>query len=198
MNKLILHVTDLDSLIWYNKLDNMSVEDMRSRILRTEAPNDKMAMGTAWHSILENPPDSIDTVEHSGFKFKVDCEAEINLPQIREIRANKTYNVDGLDIVLTGGCDGITGNTVKDHKLTFRENIDTYFDSYQWRAYLDIFNADTFEYYIYSAKDKKGIITIDNISSVKMYRYPDMVSDLESGIRNLVDFIKDFIPEKLN
>lgn len=192
---MFIHVTSLDSLIWFNKLEDMTLDEMRSRLLRTGEANEKMAMGTAWHSILENPPDELSTIEKDGYKFIIECDAEITLPQTREIRATKKYLIDGEEIILSGGCDGITGVKITDHKLTFRENLETYFDSYQWRAYLDIFNASVFEYWLYSATQKGNEIIINNISSIKMYRYPEMVKDLEEGIYNLVQFIKRYVPE---
>jgi hypothetical protein len=195
--ELTLHVTDLDGWVWFKRIESMSIEDMRGRLLRTEPPNEKMKMGTAFHSVLENPPDEIDIIEKDGYTFKIDCDAEIMLPQIREVRQTKTYSVSGADVTLTGKTDGITGNKVIDHKLTFNPNPETYFDSYQWRAYLDIYNADVFEYYIYSAKEKKGVVTICDVSTMPMYRYPAMVDDLVGGIAELLEFIRNHVPEMI-
>ena len=138
---MIFHVTDLDSMQWYRKVESMSSFELIARLQRTSEPNDKMLMGTAWHSVLEDPPDEIGVVERDGFRFRVECEADIVLPQVREVRAYKNYSVGGCSITLTGKCDGITGNRVYDHKLTFREAPENYFDSYQWRAYLNIFEC---------------------------------------------------------
>lgn len=196
--KALFRVTDLDSMIWYNNLENMSVADMRERLLRTGAPNAKMEIGTTWHSILEDAPDYIDIVEKNGIKFNIHADSQIIMPQIKEIRVNKVYMVDGDEIELSGKCDGITGNLITDHKLTFHEDVETYFDSYQWRAYLDIFNADVFQYYIYSAKEDKDCIAINNVSTLKMYRYPEMYDDIVKGIRDLVRFVKSHVPELIS
>lgn len=194
-----LHVTDLDGYLWYQKLESMTAEDLRDRVLRKSPPNDRMKMGTAWHAILENPPEEeIKEIEKDGYKFFIDCEAVIYMPQVVEVRANKTYHVAGHDVTLTGKVDGITGNMIYDHKLTFRPDVENYFDSYQWRAYLDIFNAEYFTYYIYSAKEKNNLVTITDISQFTVYRYPGMVADLENGISNMVQFIKTQIPEMLS
>lgn len=189
------HVTDLDSMIWYRKIESMTIDEMRGRLLRTEPPNERMKMGTAFHSILEDPPEIIETIEKDGYIFKIECDAEIILPQIREIRASKVYLINGVLVTLTGGTDGITGNKISDHKLTFKENPETYFESYQWRAYLDIYNADRFDYIIYTAKQNGNEITIKNISTLPMYRYPRMENDLRQGIRDLLEFAKEHVPE---
>lgn len=193
----VFHSTDLDALKWFRAIEGMTLDEMRGRLLRTEPANDAMLRGTTWHNILENPPDEISMVMLDGFKFRVECDAEVSLPQIREIRARKDYEIDGVTVTITGKVDGISGTKITDHKLTFSENIETYCDSYQWRAYLDIFNADTFEYILYAAKEKDGEIVIHNISSFKVYRYPGMKEDLEEGIRDLLVFCKEYVPEML-
>lgn len=193
------HVTDLDQLTWYHRIESMTAEDLASRLRREAPANESMLIGTAWHSVLEDPPEKIEFIEKNGYNFQIDCDAEISLPQIKEIRADKQYDIDGYKVSLSGGCDGITGNTVYDHKLTFKPNPENYFDSYQWRAYLDIFEADKFIYYPYHAKqDDDGLIRIVDVSEMPLYRYPDMETDLKTGIRNLLSFCREYMPEKLS
>lgn len=194
-----VHVTDLDQLLWFRRIEDMTTEELISRLRRESPPNRAMAMGTAWHAILEQPPaDELVVVERDGFTFLIECDAEITLPQIREIRAEKTYVVDGVTVTLTGGCDGITGNVVTDHKLTARPDPEKYLDSYQWRAYLDIYGADVFEYILYQALDQeaKGQVIIKDVVPFRFYRYPEMVSDLISGIRDFVEFARAHLPER--
>ena len=192
-----VHVTDLDQLLWFRRIESMTTEELISRLRRESPPNRAMAMGTAWHAILENPPDDeLLAVERDGFNFLIECDADIELPQIREIRAEKTYVVDGVSVTLTGGCDGITGNVVTDHKLTARPDPEKYLDSYQWRAYLDIYGADVFEYILYHASDKDDQVIIRDVVPFRFYRYPGMASDLEAGIRDFVEFAKAHLPER--
>lgn len=201
-----VHVTDLDQLLWFRRIEAMTTEELVSRLRREEPPNRAMAMGTAWHGFLEDhqpDPDEIgvEAVRRDGFTFLVECDAEITLPQIREIRAEKTYAIDGLPVTLTGGCDGITGNVVTDHKLTARPDPEKYLDSYQWRAYLDIYNADVFEYILYHALDrgeeKGNQVIIRDVSTFRFYRYPGIQSDLLAGIREFVEFARVHLPERL-
>lgn len=174
----------------------MTQAELAARLRREAPANDKMLTGTAFHKLLEDPPDEITTAEVNGIKFRIDCDAEIVLPQIREIRASKIYEVGGVVVTLSGGCDGITGNKVSDHKLTFRPEPENYFESFQWRAYLDIFNADVFEYHMYHAKDDDGVIVIKDVSTLRLYRYPGMEVDLILGIADLVGFARENLPEK--
>lgn len=192
-----IHVTDLDQLLWFRRLDSMTLDDLVSRLRREAPANRAMEMGTAWHSVMENPPeDEFAAVERDGFNFVVECDAEITLPQVREIRAQKTYVVDGTQVTLTGGCDGITGNTVIDHKLTARPDPEKYFDSYQWRAYLDIYEADIFRYVLWHAKDEGERVLIRDVSELPLYRYPKMKDDLLAGVFEFVDFARSHLPER--
>lgn len=195
--KAAFTATDLDGMLWYRRLDNMTAQEMAARIRREGPANDKMRIGTAWHSMLENPPaDTLDVVELDGFVFRIECDGDIVLPQVREIRASKEYLIDNITVTLSGGCDGIDGNRVTDHKLTFNPQPENYLESLQWRAYLDIFNADTFRYYLYHAQEKGRDIIIKEVSSLMVYRYPGMEADLCRGIYDLVQFAKEFTPEK--
>jgi hypothetical protein len=195
MKHIKLHVTDLDSYRWYRIIDSMTIDEMRGRLLRTEAPNDNMLRGTAWHSILENPPSEITSLERDGWIFNVNCDCTLTIPSIREIRVNKRYHIGDYDVTITGKCDGITGNQVDDHKLTFRPNPENYLDAYQWRAYLDLFNADVFRYIVYAAKSNGKQVNIYDVSELKLYRYPSMVDDLILGIKDIVGFIEEHVPE---
>lgn len=190
-----IHVTDLDQLGWYHKLETMTADQLVARLMRTEPPNEKMFLGSTFHSLLESCPDKIDSVSENGYNFTITCDAEIKAPQIKEVRAHKEYDVDGRKVFLSGKCDGITGNKVIDHKLSFRPNPEYYFESYQWRAYLDIFSADIFQYILYSAKQKDNDIEIYDISVMDMYRYPGMKDDVITGIRNFLDFVDHNCPE---
>ncbi len=71
-----LHVTDLDQLLWFRKIEDMTTEELVARLRRESPPNRAMAMGTAWHSVLEEPPeDELLLVERDGFTFIVEADA---------------------------------------------------------------------------------------------------------------------------
>ena len=198
MSSVTLHVTDLDSFAWYLKLNSVSDEQMKRQLLRREPANERMNIGTAWHSVMEEiSSDQILEAEKNGYVFRVDCDCEVILPQIYEIRAKKDYDIDGYTVTLSGKTDGISGNKITDHKLTFNPHPENYFEAYQWRAYLDIFNADSFEYIIYAAKQNGRKITIYDVDKMTMYRYPGMEKDIEKGIRDLLGFIKERVPEMI-
>lgn len=189
--------TELDQLVWFKRLEDMTLQDLVSRLRREAPANRAMEIGTAWHSVLEDPPlEGISIIEHQGYTFVVDCDAEVSMPQVREIRSASTYNVDGVSVTLEGGVDGITGNVITDHKLTARPDPEKYFDSMQWRAYMDIYGADVFEYVLYHAKDEGERIIIRDVQRFRLYRYPEMRDDLMTALREFVEFARAHLPER--
>lgn len=195
MKRIIFHTTDLDSFQWYKRIESMTKDEMVGRLLRTELPNEQMLMGTAWHAILEDPPNEIEAAIRDGFTFKVDCDCKLELPIIKEIRTEKEYQIDDVIATITGKCDGINGNRIDDHKLTFKPNPENYFTSCQWRSYLDMFNADSFRYIIYSARKRGKVVTIYDVSEMRLYRYPEMIADLTASIAELLAFVKEHAPQ---
>lgn len=196
-----LSVTDIDSFAWYKKIESMTADDMVDRLLRKAEQNEQMKIGQVFHDIMDNPPNEIDAISRNGFTFLFECESTIIIPQVREIKTEKEYIVDGIRVVLVGKCDGVTANQIDDHKITFKPNPETYLDSFQWRAYLDMFGANKFRYLIYSAR-KKGhkstpLIEIYDISELTMYRYQNMQNDLICGISDLLNFIKEYAPKMI-
>lgn len=197
MQSIRLSATDLDGWMWYNRMESMETSEFISRLKREGKTNERMLMGVAWHSLLENPPPTIELVEKNGFVFRVECEGELCKPQVSEVKTTKTYLVNGISVTLVGKCDTIDGNVVGDYKLTFRPNPESYFDAYQWKAYLSIYNADKFLYHVFSAKPGKAEneVIIKDFSTMSLYRYPEMEDDLIIGMSELLEFITENCPE---
>jgi hypothetical protein len=189
--------SDLDQLTWFRRIDDMTLADLVARFRRESPPSEAMDRGIAFHKVMEHPPDEISTISMDGFTFRFTCDDVITLPQVREIKATKDYHIAGVDVTLVGVVDGISGNVVTDHKLTERPDPETYLTSYQWRAYLDIFNADIFTYHLYHAKANGRDVEIKSVDTFSFYRYPEMEADLLAGIAEFVEFAKDHLPERL-
>jgi hypothetical protein len=197
-----ISASDLDQLLWFRRIEDMTTDDLIKRLRREEPPNRMMKVGTAFHSILEQPPeDELVCVERDGFNFIIECDGEVELPQMMEVKTERHYTIDGIDVTLVSKPDGIDGNVVKEYKLTAKPKPENYFDSYQWRAYLDAYSADIVEYMIFHAKDlgedKGNQIIIKDVSPFRLYRYPGMRDDLIAGIREFVEFARIHLPERL-
>lgn len=191
-----LHATELDQLRYWRETE-LPLEEIIARLRRELGPTLSMQAGTAWHSVLENPPaDTLEYIERGGFEFQIDAEAEILLPQITELRAERTYLVDGCEVTMSGRVDGLSGNVVYDHKLTENADAEYRFVALQWRAYLSLFSADAFEYVLYQANFDKLPIRIFDVSKLRLYRYPEMEADLLDALREFVEFARVHLPER--
>jgi hypothetical protein len=119
------------------------------------APSQAMAAGTAFHACLEHAVAGIDfdSLSHGGFVFTFADQFDIEVTPIRELRASKTYMVDGQPIFISGQVDAIDGLRIEDHKTTGRFDPDRYLTGYQWRLYLDIFGARHFRWNVFEMKE---------------------------------------------
>lgn len=115
----------------------------------TEAMN----RGTAFHKALETALEGeYMTVEAMGYTFAFTCEAELYLPRTREQRRAKDYG----GIIITGQCDGIEGRRIIDHKTVSQFDAEYHLDGWQHRFYLDIFEADRFDWHIWEVSELKN------------------------------------------
>jgi hypothetical protein len=84
-----------------------------------------------------------------GYTFEFDCDCEIEIPKVREIRGFKKYG----ELEVTGQCDCVSGKTIIDHKTTGQFDPDRFMFGYQWRFYLDIFDADVFRWNVFEIQE---------------------------------------------
>ena len=121
-------------------------------IFSTES-SEAMERGTAFHKALETAAaGEYTTVSANGYTFAFTCEAEIVLPKTREIRKGKDYG----GIIVSGQCDGIEGKRIIDHKTTGQQfDAEYHLDGWQHRFYLDIFEADRFDWHVWEMSEMK-------------------------------------------
>lgn len=158
--------------------------------------SDRMKAGTALHDALENAPEGdIAELRSGDYIFVFQCDCLIALPKIKEFRRTRQYG----DLIVSGKCDSLDGKRITDYKLIIDHQVEgeQYMDSYQWRFYLDIFDADVFDYLIFEAHEEpnhhpefepqgaaeqeewtpRRIITIRDIHKITQFRYPELHQD---------------------
>lgn len=192
-----ISVTDVDSFRYYQRSEDMTLDDILRRLRHEEPATPAMEAGRAFHRFLEtHDGGEVDHCEVDGFRFHFELDAEISLPPVREIKAEFPVVVDGVPVTLVGKVDAIHGKRVDDHKLTSRFDAERYADAFQWRAYLHIFGADAFRYNVFTGSETKHGWVIRAYDELPLYRYPGLERDVMRMLREFVDFAREHMPER--
>lgn len=158
--------------------------------------NNKTRIGSAFHSIIETGENIDKGVIFNDSQIEIARQHAANIsPFFSEIRSNKKY----LDKIIISGCtDVIQGCVIRDTKVKFRALSEIeYFNSYQWRFYLDIFELNRFIYDVFEIvgySDEMGL----NVSKLEMRQndpfefdaYEGMQKDLEAIIIEFLNWVE--------
>lgn len=179
-------VSHIEAFRQWRDDDEAELSELVQRVTGEFPATEAMQAGTAFHKALELASDGItDTLEADGYQFFVDCDVTLEIAAIREIRASKTYMVDGLPFTVSGQLDAIDGKRIDDHKTTGRFDPERYLDGYQWRLYLDIFDADVFRWNVFEIKNDADVLPAGRVWAVtsahrlEQHRYPGLSDDCQ-------------------
>jgi hypothetical protein len=131
----------------------------------------------------------LEEVEQDGYTFKFALDAELTVPEIKEIKATKNY--DGVEVV--GKVDAMAGGIVDDHKTASRFVPDSYTNSVQWKIYLDIFEGQMFRYNVFTRRQTDvGLITVTALDVFPLYRYPALGDDVRRIVNEYAEFAEQY------
>lgn len=201
MQTIRISASDIDALRYYLAHEDASLDDLLASLRHEAAPTEAMLVGTALHAALEHCAlGDHPELSANGYTFEFRCDDEIDVPEIRELKATRDYDVAGCLVTLVGKVDGLHGRRVDDHKFTSRYDAERFMGSFQWRVYLDIFDADEFRWNVFEGRadpaDPKRYI-VHSIHKLRMHRYPGMRSDLIAELRKFIDFARVHLPERI-
>lgn len=196
-----LAVTELDAWRWHRDKPDAVHEDMVSRLRYRSTATPRMMAGRAFHTALEYADyGDHDHLEADGYLFLLDpgFSCTLELTPTRELLATKTYLVDGQQVTLVGKVDGIFGRRVDDHKFSAGFPADRLLEGYQWRCYLDIFEAETFRWNVFSGREGEARDTyvITAFNRLEARRYAGMSEDVRDQLAGLVRFVRAYVPER--
>ena len=198
METIRVSATDIDAYRRFRADEEAELSVFLARMRRQEPPTEAMLAGTALHKALETAGEGeVKGFEADGFTFSFETDAEVDLPAIREMKATKEYRIDDVTVTLVGKVDALHGKRIDDHKFTSRYDAERFLDSYQWRIYLDIFDADEFRWNVFEGREsapRNYLITA--VHPLTMRRYPGMREDIERELAEFVDFARKFLPER--
>ena len=190
-------VSNVESFRQFEQDDEAEAGQFIDELLHGFAPSAAMQAGTAFHKALELAEPGVTGPElHSeGHVFTFRGDFEVRLPVIRELRASKTYLVDGEPIVISGQVDAIEGLRIEDHKTTSRFDPDRYLTGYQWRLYLDIFGASVFRWNVFelSELDAPGHYEVRDQHTLEQFRYPALQADCQALVERFARFVRHHV-----
>lgn len=196
---LRVSATDIDAYRRYRADEDMTLDEFVAQMRREFEPTPAMAAGTALHKALElAEPGDFATLKANGHTFTVETIARLDLPDIREAKATKDYQVGPITVTLVGKVDAAVGNRIDDHKLTSRFDAERFLNSYQWRLYLEIFSADIFRWNVFEGRETEPCNwTIFAFHPLVTYRYPKMGEDVEREVGLFAEFASKHLPERI-
>jgi hypothetical protein len=194
-------VTLLDEYRRFVNFDYISESEMIAKIKGAFTPSRPMELGTAFHAIIEDPQEHYIEgygmyVAPNGIEFGPEV-IEGALPYITpggvfEVKATKDYHVNGELVTVVAKADKLVNAEVEEQKTRWSAwDIDSYLDSYQWRWYLEIFEAVKVKYNVFrlSETDRNGIV-LHGVEQFSLFPYPALQSDCRALLSSFVEFAK--------
>ena len=152
-------------------------------MIRGGEESEAMRKGTAFHKALElaMEGDSLETITQDGYTFAFTLDGELWIPPTREIRREKDYG----GIIVSGQTDALIHRTIYDHKTTEKFDAERYLEGWQWKYYLDIFNADRFIWNVFECKemDEPKSYCVHKMHRLEAFRYDRIERDCQDLAR---------------
>lgn len=200
-------VSNVEAFRQWEADDEADTDMLLKRIRGEDEPSALMTAGTAFHKALETAPTGIEvsSLEALGHVFTFSDDLHIELPQIRELRASKTYMVDGEPICISGQVDALEGLRIEDHKTTGRFDPERYLIGCQWMLYLDIFGAREFRWNVFEIQEVDSTAPTEGFDlpppeyevfaqhRLTQYAYPGMAEDVQALVTRFARFVRERI-----
>ena len=193
----MFRVSEVDAFRRWRSDPDADLGELIAQLEWNGAESEAMKVGTAFHKALELATDGeTDSIEAMGYTFKFPSDIEISIPEFREFRLSKVYQVDGRDVTVTGQVDGLHGLRIEDHKTTRRFDADRYMEGFQWRLYLDIFKANHFRWNVFEIADAGEYYEVKSLHKLDQYRYPELADDCRELVADFARFIQRYVPAR--
>lgn len=113
----------------------------------------------------------------------------------REIPLAKFYTTPFFDIIVTGTCDHLEGNVVRDTKFKFGNfDVADFMDSVQWKLYLDMLGVKQFVYDFFKVTGFDSMADmaksrIGKCESMPLQSYSGMQDDIQTVLYDFAEWI---------
>lgn len=168
--------------------------------------NDKTQIGGAFHKIIEKYNRDFVSGElfTDGIYFSQDqAQVAVNYrnehkKMIKEVPILKKYDAGKIIIQVSARADGVEGLCIRDAKTKFSPPSPTeYYNSYQWRFYLDMFQVPVFAYDLFEVVNYTGIynnrlpgVTFEPYEPFECLAYDHLSDDVHQLVRDFAEFIQ--------
>lgn len=200
---MTFRVSEAESFRQWQRDEDADLDLLLARLRGQTEASEAMAAGTAFHKALELAAAKDHTKLYAlGYTFNIAGDFALSIPAIREVRAGKTWIVDGEPVTISGQLDCIDGKRIEDHKTTGRFDPERYLNGYQWRMYLSIFGADHFRWNVFEIQcdgsDPDGLTwNVMEAHTLEQWRYPGMEDDCARLVTDLARFAREYLPERV-
>ena len=186
-----ISVTQLDGFQYFLNSD-LSEADYIQR-LSTFEDNRPMKIGRGFESIITSEPNQYDKFGHyeiDGIKYSNQL-IQKGFDRLKDLNAVKQVKIvsEVAGVNLVGVADLLYGNIIADIKTTANYSFAKYYDSWQWKAYLTLFELDIFKYFVFEINDS-DIVELKEFHLVNCFRYALMESELNVLVSEFKDFIQ--------
>lgn len=195
---LKISVTTIESFRNYLN-GTIEYDDLLKRIRGEYKPSKYMELGTAFHDILEKAEERFIAERNvfrskNGIEFDFDvispCYDKIVQEAPFEVKLSKIYTIGTEEVEVVAKVDQLYGNYIIENKTCWGTfDFERYFSSYQWRYYLDIFDAERAFYNVFCLSDKASGIALNRIEQFSFNSYPDLQNDINELLTYFLEFI---------
>lgn len=187
----VMRVSEVSAYARWRQDEDADLPALIAMLNGASAESEAMRKGTAFHKALElsREGQSFDQIAQDGYTFCITGDFDLWIPPTREIRREKEYS----GLTVSGQTDALIAATIYDHKTTERFDAENYLEGWQWKFYLDIFNANRFIWNVFEMKemDEPKHFCVHKLHKLEAYRYARMEEDCRDLCREFRTFAKD-------
>lgn len=137
-------------------------------------------------------------VSKIDLQFAISDDVELTLPPVREMTLGATYQTRIGEVWVSGRVDGYDAVEVTDHKFQGNPDAEAISETYQWRIYLDLAQAQRFRWNLFTIKEPlkgESAWRVTGHSALTTYAYPAMHDDCVRVIDEAATAIERYAPE---
>lgn len=195
-----LSISKVESFLYYLRSDFKDLSELKADLLGTGERTEAMDRGIAFHSIMEDAKagQELTQVQRDGFVFEFAGDLVAPVGGLVELSTSTTYDVAGHPVVVRGRCDLYAGRKVIDYKLAKKFDDSVYAQysrAFQWRAYLDLFDSEEFEYSLFLWRPARGKVLVHDVFPIRFRRYDGMRDDIVRMLADFMAFTRQHVPE---